>query len=68
MKRLLLSFATLMILAGSASAGDRREFNKMKYGREFLTAAEEKEAQVQKKAVAHKHAPAANHTCSMGCC
>ena len=68
MKRMLLRFAALLILVGSASASDRTEFNKMKYGRAYLSVAEEKAGQTQKKAAEHKHVPAQAHTCSHGCC
>ena len=49
MKRMLLSFAALLILSGSASATDRTEFNKMKYGRAYLSVREEKADKPRRK-------------------
>lgn len=71
MKRVLMIFA-LTVAATSAFGADLREFNKAKYGREFLTKGQEeqyrKSQQVQRPQTVRHQSDDCERDCCAKCC
>ena len=67
MKRVLMIFA-LTVAATNAFGADLREFNKAKYGREFLTKGQEEQYRKSQQTPSRQNVQNQSDECQRGCC